>query len=87
MKTNSTEFVVIRWAAVCYQGDKEASKPTVNFAVVLFPDGQIRFTYGDITTDYKTDAATVYVGLNNESKPEVCEKCLSGALSTAADIV
>ena len=85
--TNSTEFVVIRWAAVCYHGDKEASKPTVNFAVVLFPDGQIRFTYGDITTDHKTDAASVYVGLRNESEMKVEESYLSNDLSNAEDFV
>ena len=70
VKTNSTDHVLIRWAAVSspQDGGTSAQKPTVNFAVVLYPDGRIRFSYGSVTTTGKPDSATVFVGLRNGSE-------------------
>lgn len=89
--TNSTAYAVIRWATVCNYsgdgGDAGATEPTVNFAVVLFPDGQIRFTYGPITTAYRPSLSNVYVGLKNWSKDVGEGKFPPEELSNAADFV
>lgn len=88
VKTNSTDYVVIRWAAVSPQKDgwTSAQKPTVNFAVVLYPDGRIRFSYGSVTTTAKPDSATVFVGLRNGSET-FGESFSPTALSETQDIV
>ena len=88
VKTNSADHVVIRWAAVSspQDGGTSAQKPTVNFAVVLYPDGRIRFSYGSVTTTGKPDSATVFVGLRNGSET-FGEFFSPNALSETQDIV
>ena len=88
VKTNSTDHVLIRWAAVSspQDGGTSAQKPTVNFAVVLYPDGRIRFSYGSVTTAGKPDSATVFVGLRNGSET-FGEFFSPNALSETQDIV
>lgn len=88
VETNSADRVVIRWAAVSspQDGGTSAQKPTVNFAVVLYPDGRIRFSYGSVTTAGKPDSATVFVGLRNGSET-FGESFSPTALSETQDIV
>ena len=88
VETNSTDHAVIRWAAISPQkdGGMNAQKPTVNFAVVLYSDGRIRFSYGSVTTDAKPDSATVFVGLRNGSET-FGESFSPTALSETQDIV
>ena len=87
--TNSSEYVMIRWAAISSfdDGGPSAQEPTVNFAVVLFPDGCIRFTYGPIKTANNPEKANVFVGLKNKSESEVAEKYAPNDLSAAEDVV
>lgn len=88
VETNSTDCVVIRWAAIGspQDGGTSAQKPTVNFAVVLYSDGRIRFSYGPVTTAAKPDSATVFVGLRNGSET-FGESFSPTALSETQDIV
>ena len=88
VETNSTDSAVVRWAAVSspQDGGTSAQKPTVNFAVVLYPDGRIRFSYGPVTTVAKPDSATVFVGLKNGSET-FGESFSPIALSETQDIV